>query len=129
MAFGGNIGEHLEVEAYTYLADVAEGGVREQTVVIAFAATKTMTFGIERHAGDEGEVDGGIVGEDFANGFGDAEALADAEVLDARVATKFEMLVIDDARQDDLLWALFEVLQRRHFVGERGVEKQRLTTT
>ena len=51
----------LEVEAYADF--VSACGFRQEAVVIAFAAAETVALGVERHAGDDGDVDSGVVGE------------------------------------------------------------------
>ena len=73
----------------------------KEAVVVAAATTEATTVGGEGDAGDDGEVDGGVVGEGGAGGLLDVEG-AFAEAGRDAVLTKFEVVAYDNRQQDAL---------------------------
>lgn len=80
---GGRDGvDELKGEADTYFICARKEG--KEAVVVAAAASETVAVAVERHARDDGEVNPGVVGEERAAGFHDAESAA-GQVIGAGV--------------------------------------------
>ena len=59
----------LEIEAYTYFIYMIVLQPFQQTVVETLSPSQPVSVGIKCHTGDDGQVDSGIVGEQFTTGF------------------------------------------------------------
>ena len=65
MALAWDVADYLEGEGESNLP---ASDVGQEAVVVAFASAKPFAVWCECHAGDDGEVDVGVVGEDRACG-------------------------------------------------------------
>ncbi len=98
---------------------------REEAVVITASATQAMSLRIERHAGDEGYIDEGVVVDGRARGLEDTIG-ARLEVVRTRIAAKYHLSGTDHPGQQHLFACIRELgdeLKGGNFVRECIVEQ------
>ena len=120
MRFARYVGEELEGKAD---ADEWTGEVGEKAVVVAFAASESVACAVECHAGDDGEVDGGEVGEECALALDDGEGSL-VGGGGGRILVEFEMVTYDGGKEHSLgLARLADEGMGADFIGKGVVEQ------
>lgn len=126
MRIEGDRGQKLEVVADADFRDLTEGRMGQKAIIVALAASEAMALVVEGHAGNEGKVDSGIIGKERAGWLGDSVGLGHDKIVGASEEAQLHICVIYDTRQDTLTTHGLDVSERRHFVGKRCVEQNRL---
>ena len=90
-------------------ADEVAAEAGEEAVVVAASASEACALGSEGHAGDEGELDGGVVGVEWAEGFLYAEGGAGGERAVTQIDVESEVVALDGGEKDGVAFGMKSV--------------------
>lgn len=74
----------------------------QKAIIVALAASEAMALVVEGHAGNEGNIDSGIIGKERACWLGDSVGLGHDKIIGASEEAQLHVCVIYDTRQDTL---------------------------